>query len=162
MPSEMLHVHVALAQHLHRVQDVDQGSAEPIDPPHDDGVARFDVGEKLFHPGALDRVLASGGDVGEHVAFLHSGLDEGIELQLCVLARSADPRIPEMSHPTLVPQKTPASTRRRQNTARHVSETPGAPESRQFVSSCETRNRRLEKLYFYKTHCACHKTSPSR
>ena len=76
----------AFAQEIHSVQHIDQGSAEPVDSPAHHGVPGLGVLQELFHPGPLDRGPAAGGDVGEHVALLYPGLDQGVELQLRILA----------------------------------------------------------------------------
>lgn len=125
-------VHAAFPQQVHRVQHIDQGPAEPVHPPHHDRVTRLHMCKELLHPRTLNSGLASGGDVSENIALLHSGIDQRVELQLRVLARRAHTRLPEMSHPAIVPQKAPASTRLRQFTVRHLSKTRNGPAGRRF------------------------------
>lgn len=86
-----------LAQQVHSVQNVDKGAAETIDSPNDDGVTGLCMLEELLHPAALDRGLATRGDIGEHVSLLNTSRDESVQLQLCILTRRADARVLSLS-----------------------------------------------------------------
>lgn len=46
----------------------------------------------------LDRGYRTRGYISEGVALVHAGSDQGIELQLGVLTRCADPGVPEMPY----------------------------------------------------------------
>ena len=81
------HRHVAVAEQVDGVEDVDQRPAEPVDPPHHHHVAGLGVGEQPLHTGPLCGRLAAGCDVGEHVPLLHPRGDQRVELQPRVLAR---------------------------------------------------------------------------
>lgn len=61
----------AVAQQVHRVEHVDKRPAQPVDRPHDDGVALLGVLEEPFHSGPLDCRLSTRSHVGKNVALLH-------------------------------------------------------------------------------------------
>lgn len=93
------------AEQVHGVQHVDEGAAEAIDSPDDDGVTGLCVLEELLHPTALDRGLAARGDIGKHVALLNTRCDESVELQLSILTRCAHPGVSKKSHSAIVAHK---------------------------------------------------------
>ena len=75
-----------LSKQLHGIEDINEGSSGPIDPPHHDGVTGFDVLEEPLHPRTRDFRPTARGDVGDKVALLHARVDEGVNLKFGVLA----------------------------------------------------------------------------
>lgn len=65
--------------------------------------------------------------VGEDVAFLHAGGDQGVELKLGVLAGSTDARIAQLSHSAILTRKVPGMPSLRRFMVRRVSETSAGP-----------------------------------
>lgn len=128
------------------VHRVDKKLSEPIDPPDDNGVAKLSLIEEFLRPGALDRGPASGGDVGENFPLLHVRFDQSVYLERRVLPSGADPRVPKMPHPAILPHKPLEGRAERQNATRQVYETRRSPDFRHFDAALRVGFRCLGKL----------------
>lgn len=78
-----------------RVQDIEQGAAQPVDAPHHDRVTALGVAHEFFHAGSVFGFLASGGHIGVDVPGLDTGTGEGIALEPVILPGGADPGVSE-------------------------------------------------------------------
>lgn len=143
-----------LAQQVYGVQHVDEGAAEAVHAPDDDGVTGLCVLEQLLHPAALDRGLAPGGDIGEHVALLNPSGDEGVELQLRILSRCAHAGVSKKSHSAIVAHKPLHVATLRHFPVRRVAETAADPGSHGASITQLGSGRCLRKLLFFETTCS--------
>lgn len=146
-------MNTALTQQVHRVQDIDQGPAQTVHPPHNHSVSGLGVSEQPLHSGPLNCCPASGGDIGEHIAFLNPGRDQRIELQLRVLTRCTHARVSEMSHPAILPHKVRECSDSRQFSSRRVPETRAGPNRCRHRCHFPKASARMSEVLL--TECFC-------
>jgi hypothetical protein len=85
----------AISQTSDRVDQMPQRPAEPIQLPHDEGVARTQLVEELLEGGPVGAGAAGG--LGEHP--VAAGVLEGVDLELWLLVGGGDSSIAEqMTH----------------------------------------------------------------
>ncbi|AJK70087.1 hypothetical protein B840_12595 (plasmid) [Corynebacterium marinum DSM 44953] len=95
---DRLNLHLSFAQQVHRVEYVEQGSAQPVDAPHHHRVTGLGIGEKFLHSGTLDRILRPGGDIAEDITVLDPGGDQGVVLKCRILTDGGYPGVAQQSH----------------------------------------------------------------
>jgi len=86
----------------HRLQDVEHGTAEPVDTPHDDDVPAPCVVGESCPPGPVRRARGAGDDVFVDVLGVHAGLEECGALERGILLPGADPRVADERHVSYV------------------------------------------------------------
>ena len=123
--------------------------AQSVHSPHNNGVTLFGVLEEPFHSGPFNGRLASGGHIGEDIAFLYTGPNQRIQLELRVLAGSTDQGVTQLPHEAILTRKASDALAARRFTARRLYETSStwlSARSRGRRGPPETRGQCLEKL----------------